>query len=80
MGVPVSIFSVHASSSPRDARRRTAPRMSQSPISRPIDSTADTRTRELATSPAAMLQGPNRHARGLNALHMAQQVADSHGW
>jgi pimeloyl-ACP methyl ester carboxylesterase len=42
--------------------------------------TADTGTRELATSPAAMAQGLNRHARGLNAFHMAQQVADSHGW
>ncbi len=42
--------------------------------------TADTGTRELAISPSAMAQGPNRHARGLHVVRMAQDVASSHGW
>ncbi len=42
--------------------------------------TADTGTRDLATSPGAMAQGPNRHVRGLDAFQMAQRVAGSHGW
>ncbi len=42
--------------------------------------TADTGTKELAMSPSAMAQGPNRHARGLHMVRMAQDVANSHGW
>ena len=42
--------------------------------------TADTGSKELATSPSAMAQGPNRYTRGINTFRMAQDVARSHGW
>lgn len=42
--------------------------------------TQDTGTKELAMSPSAMAQGPNRHARGLHVIRMARDIADSRGW
>ncbi|HEY6431519.1 MAG TPA: hypothetical protein VIZ17_06010 [Acetobacteraceae bacterium] len=42
--------------------------------------TEDTGTKDLAMSPSAMAQGPNRHARGVHVVRMAQDVASSHGW
>ena len=52
-------------------------------LARPITvllGTADTGSHELATSPGAMAQGPNRHERGLNTFHLAQEVARTNGW
>lgn len=42
--------------------------------------TEDTGTKELAMSPSAMAQGPNRLARGLHVVCMARDMASSHGW
>lgn len=40
----------------------------------------DTGTKDLATAPEAMAQGPNRLARGRAAFALAKDVAQSHGW